>query len=351
LFGSVNFLISVLGGAPNEFTWMWPFVGGHLASVSALASASVGELATTLGVATGVPVLGQMVPGSAFLNQLNSPLNLAREAGAVAQRVGLVFVARDYWRGGIAVALRPEWQDTVAETTQLAIVFFDAAAAYLRAHYPPWNSTAQTLLNVFQDAASTLRQLDPFWCWAVTNDWSCATSHDGVVATPSQYFPGGVNLGFYGPAHIREIASSPDILRDVFTNVLRVQLRQGGALPPAPSGGGPGPWALVAGQRLSPGTQIQSANGHYALRYQTDGNLVIYSSSGAAVWASHTHGHSAGSVEMHGDGNLVIYNAYGQPLWASGTASFPGSYASIQDDGYLVIFDQAGVPIWWSGGQ
>jgi pimeloyl-ACP methyl ester carboxylesterase len=351
IFGSVNFLISILGGAPNEFTWMWPFVAAQLGGVASITSSSVAELAATLGVATGVPVLGQMAPGSAYLNQLNSPPNLAREANAVAQRVGLVFVARDYWRAGIAVALRPEWQDSVAQTTQTAIVIFDAAAAYLQATYPPWNSTAQTLLNVFQDVAAKLRQLDQTWCWAVTNDASCATSHDGVVATPAQFFPGGVNLGFYGPAHIREIASSPDILRDVFTSVLRIQLRTAGSssAPTAPSG--PGSWSLVPGQRLLPDRELASPSGIYVLRYQSDGNLVIYQRGGGPVWSASTAGQPAGHVEMHGDGNLVMYNAFSQPVWASGTWGFPGAYASILDDGHLVVVDTSGVPIWWSGGE
>jgi pimeloyl-ACP methyl ester carboxylesterase len=351
LFGSVNFLISILGGAPNEFTWMWPFLAGHLGGVAALSSSSVVELAATLGVATGVPVLGQMAPDSAYLHQLNSPPNRAREANTVAQRVGLVFVAREYWKAGIAVALRPEAQESVAQNTQIAIVMFDAAIAYLRSSYPPWNSTAQTMISVFQQASSTLRQLDQTWCWAVTNDVSCATSHDGVVATPAQFFPGGVNLGFYGPAHIREIAWSPDVLRDVFTNILRVQLRTGGspATPTAPSG--PGSWSLVPGQRLLPDRELASPGGAYVLRYQSDGNLVIYQRGGGPVWSASTAGQPAGHVEMHGDGNLVMYNAFGQPVWASGTWGFPGAYASVLDDGHVVIIDGSGVPIWWSGGE
>jgi len=349
VFGSVNFLISVLGGAPNEFTWMWPFLASHLTGVSAIASTSVAELAATLGLTTGVPVLGQMAPGSLYLSQLNSDANLTREANAVAQRVGLVFVARDYWRAGIAVALRPEAQDTVAQTTQGAIVMFDAAAAYLRT-YPPWNANAQMLLGVFQDVSSLLRRMDQTWCWAVTNDVSCATSHDGVVATPAQYFPRGTNLGFYGPAHIREIASSPDVLRDVFTNVLRIQLRAGTATTPA-GPAGPGAWSLTAWQRLLPERELVSASGSYRLRYQSDGNLVIYRSDGVPVWAAGTDGQPAGHVEMQGDGNLVIYNAFSQPIWASGTDGFPGAYASILDDGHLVIVDASNVPIWWSGGE
>jgi hypothetical protein len=263
----------------------------------------------------------------------------------------MVFVAREYWRAGIAVAVAPEYQDYVAETTQLAIVVFDAAAAYLRGTYPPWNSTAQTLLNAFQFASARLRELDPFWCWAVTNDFSCATSHDGVVSTPAQFFPQATNLGYIGPAHIREIASSPELLRKVFVDVLRIQPRTAASssTPTAPTG--PGAWSLIAGARLLPERELASQGGSYVLRYQSDGNLVIYQRGGGPVWSANTVGQSAGHLEMQADGNLVMYNAFSQPVWASATWGFPGAYASILDDGHLVIVDTSAVPIWWSGGE
>jgi hypothetical protein len=170
-----------------------------------------------------------------------------------------------------------------------------------------------------------------------------------VVATPAQYFPGGTNVGFYGPAHIREIASSPTLLRDVFVQHLRVQLREGGP-PPPPPGGGPGPASLRPGERLYPGSEIRSANGAYQLRYQADGNLVVYGPSGP-IWNSATHGTSAGHLEMQWDGNLVLYDGASQPVWASGTAGFPNAYLTVENAGHLVINDVGNVTIWWSGGQ
>jgi pimeloyl-ACP methyl ester carboxylesterase len=349
LFDHVNLITAVLSGEPNEFTWMWPFLAGQVGWTAGLAATTIGELATTLGITLAAPVLGQMVPGSAFLSQLNGPPNLIREAAAIQQRVGMVFVARDYWNAGVAVALRPEWQDSVAQNKQIAITLLDAGAAYVRGHYPPWNQTAPRLVQAFESASRALREMDPFWCWAVTNDRSCATSHDGVVATPAQYFPGGTNVGFYGPAHIREIASSPTLLRDVFVQHLRVQLREGGP-PPPPPGGGPGPASLRPGERLYPGSEIRSANGAYQLRYQADGNLVVYGPSGP-IWNSATHGTSAGHLEMQWDGNLVLYDGASQPVWASGTAGFPNAYLTVENAGHLVINDVGNVTIWWSGGQ
>ena len=52
-----------------------------------------------------------------------------------------------------------------------------------------------------------------------------------------------------------------------------------------------------------------SADGAVALRYQSDGNLVLYGSGGAVLWDTGTWGTSAGRAEMQTDGNFVIYDA------------------------------------------
>ena len=351
LFGSVNFLVSILSGAPNEFSWMWPFVAAHMVAWPRLPPRASPNSQRLWASPRACQYSVRCQARSDFIRQLNGPPNLAREASAVAQRVGLVFVARDYWRAGIAVAVRPEYQDSVAQTTQIAIVIFDAAAAYLR-QLPTMEQYGADVAQCFPgrrcEAAATRpcpgagRSPTTPAVRYHTTAWS--STHRAVL-------PGRHKPGVHGPAHVREIASSPDILRDVFTNVLRVQLRTGGSssTPTAPSG--PGSWSLVPGQRLLPDCELASPSGTYVLRYQSDGNLVIYQRGGGPVWAASTEGQPAGHVEMQGDGNLVMYNAFGQPVWASDTWGFPGAYASILDDGHLVIVDGSGVPIWWSGGE
>jgi hypothetical protein len=54
---------------------------------------------------------------------------------------------------------------------------------------------------------------------------------------------------------------------------------------------------------------------------QADGNLVLYSPSGDAVWASGTDGNSGASVVLQDDRNLVIYGADLGLLWATDTSS------------------------------
>jgi D-mannose binding lectin len=56
------------------------------------------------------------------------------------------------------------------------------------------------------------------------------------------------------------------------------------------------------------------------LRMQTDGNLVMYTSKGKVIWASHTRGTgSRNSLHVLNNGNLVIDTASGKPVWSSRT--------------------------------
>lgn len=130
------------------------------------------------------------------------------------------------------------------------------------------------------------------------------------------------------------------------------------------------------------------------LTFQTDGNLVLRNSSGAAVWATNTHGPTAASsltvyndgqviaagtngtarwrsnpapygptasitgvltspnalytATMQTDGNLVVRSLKGgvsHPIWSSGTAGHPGSDLVLQSDGNLVIY-HGWTPVW-----
>jgi hypothetical protein len=56
------------------------------------------------------------------------------------------------------------------------------------------------------------------------------------------------------------------------------------------------------------------------LRFQPDGNLVVYSSSNVALWASSTCCNSAiTGFAVQGDGNLVLYTSSGGVAWTSNT--------------------------------
>jgi hypothetical protein len=104
---------------------------------------------------------------------------------------------------------------------------------------------------------------------------------------------------------------------------------------------------LLPGQWLVPG-QFLLSNG-YKFWMQTDGNLVLYTSTNRVLWASNTGGTSVDRVIMQTDGNLVIYSTAGPYLWASNTGGGglnANSYLIDQTDGNVVIYRANGTSSW-----
>jgi hypothetical protein len=99
----------------------------------------------------------------------------------------------------------------------------------------------------------------------------------------------------------------------------------------------------VTGQRLR---ILTSGNGRFTFTYQDDGNLVLYSDGGTALWSAGTSG--AGQAVLQGDGNFVVYDHSGQPVWNTGTAG-RGDRLIVQDDGNVVLYDAAGSAVWNTG--
>lgn len=94
---------------------------------------------------------------------------------------------------------------------------------------------------------------------------------------------------------------------------------------------------LANGKTLARGATLSSLDGRFRFIHQTDGNVVLYSPSGA-VWASNTGGRATTGLVMQGDGNLVLYNG-GSAVWATGTTGGSTSYLAIQNDGNVVIYN------------
>ena len=102
--------------------------------------------------------------------------------------------------------------------------------------------------------------------------------------------------------------------------------------------------SLGPGEVLLPNETVVSPNGRYELRYQTDGNLVLYD-EGFPLWASETTGSTLGVVIMQRDGNLVVYDGSNTPIWASGTSGRSGAFLAVQDDSNAVIYLNR-EPVW-----
>jgi len=100
------------------------------------------------------------------------------------------------------------------------------------------------------------------------------------------------------------------------------------------------------GLQLDPGQSLSSPDGRLRLVMQLDGNLVLYTPTGHAAWASNTRGHTGVYALMQLDGNLVLYEPSGRALWATATEGHPGAYLAVQNDGNLVVYSSVGWPLW-----
>jgi hypothetical protein len=105
------------------------------------------------------------------------------------------------------------------------------------------------------------------------------------------------------------------------------------------------PTELASGQALNTDESLVSDNGLYRLTLQGDGNLVLYSPSGA-LWASWTMGKGATRLFNQSDGNLVLYTASWRPVWDSKTNGHGLSRLVNQDDGNLVSYTATQQPTW-----
>lgn len=98
------------------------------------------------------------------------------------------------------------------------------------------------------------------------------------------------------------------------------------------------------GIRLNAGQSITSPNGVYTLIMQTDGNLVLRTAT-TALWASNTV--STGSfMKFQGEGNLVVYSSSNAAVWASSGGGYPCARLQLQNDGNLVIVSGDNVAVW-----
>jgi hypothetical protein len=95
---------------------------------------------------------------------------------------------------------------------------------------------------------------------------------------------------------------------------------------------------------------VFSPNGQFELKYQNDGNLVLYEGASARwainCWPNCIDIGGANNAKMQYDGNFVVYNASGIPVWASGTDGNPGAYLAVHDDGRLIVYSAGGAVLW-----
>lgn len=103
---------------------------------------------------------------------------------------------------------------------------------------------------------------------------------------------------------------------------------------------------LRRGETLTAGHSRLSHNRKFRLVMQTDGNLVLVEGK-KVLWNSRTGGHSGSSFSFQSNGNLVVHSVKGTALWQSKTHGTM-TRLLVQDDGNLVLY-KGKKAVWNSG--
>jgi len=93
---------------------------------------------------------------------------------------------------------------------------------------------------------------------------------------------------------------------------------------------------LRPGQTLGSGGQLRTADGLVLLTLQSQGDLVL-TRSGSQVWRSNTAANPGARLVMQTDGNLVLRSTSGRALWNSGTPSHPGAGMGLVTNGSFTV--------------
>jgi hypothetical protein len=109
---------------------------------------------------------------------------------------------------------------------------------------------------------------------------------------------------------------------------------------------------LLSGGTLTAGQTLTSADGHFELAMQSDGNLVLFvinaGASPRAVWSTGTSGDIGDHAVLQSNGNLVLLDANGQTIWSDNKAAAGCVNLKVQGDGNLVLYTAASA--YWATG-
>jgi pimeloyl-ACP methyl ester carboxylesterase len=186
------------------------------------------RVVSAIALDTALPVTMQMMPGSPYLSSLNGPGNLAREAGNIPGRVGVVSTAHNFYWGGILRAAFPDEGDTLYYLRESMRIGLESYAAYIYAHAPYQDWWAFEIADGMMFAALYLRYMDDAWCRSVSVVGAdLCYANDTIVPQWSQVYPGGVFLdtGWSGPAHTQQARMSDAYLERALTTFVGVGQR------------------------------------------------------------------------------------------------------------------------------
>ncbi|WIB65313.1 hypothetical protein [Curtobacterium sp. MCBD17_040] len=101
----------------------------------------------------------------------------------------------------------------------------------------------------------------------------------------------------------------------------------------------PGADTLTQNGVLTAGQSLWDTAKRRELIVQADGNVVVYKDKKAA-WSTRTNGKGGTKLTLQSDGNLVLYTKAGKAIWSTGTYRLSGSGMKLtqQADGNLVLY-------------
>jgi hypothetical protein len=109
---------------------------------------------------------------------------------------------------------------------------------------------------------------------------------------------------------------------------------------------------LGVNQSIKAGQYLLSSDGSYKLNLSSNGFLDVINSSGSDVWSPNTEQTGSGNfLVLQSDGNLVLYTSSNQPIWNAATYGRGGTQLVMQTDGNLVLYTSSNTPVWssWYG--
>ncbi|HSW80598.1 MAG TPA: PA14 domain-containing protein, partial [Candidatus Saccharimonadales bacterium] len=108
-------------------------------------------------------------------------------------------------------------------------------------------------------------------------------------------------------------------------------------------------WTIPNNTTLAKGSSLWSPDHRYELRFQTDGNVVLYDGA-TAKWSTNTGGQADTTFIVQTDGNLVLYNN-STAIWNTGTGgnlgAGPSTYLVVQNDCNVVLYNNTGA-VWYA---
>jgi hypothetical protein len=182
-----------------------------------------------------------------------------------------------------------------------------------------WDASSPTLsYSIYRDGAT-----DPIYTMSVA---STAWQQPSITYT-DPLVPAG--------SHTYDL-----VVRDPAANQVRVSTAFVAGAVPTRS-------VLANGAQLDAGPGLTSPNGSYQAMLDATGSLSVTATAGTSVWKSPAAGAGA-HLLMQSDGNLVLYSSSWTAVWNTATWGNPNDDLALRDDGTLAVLNPTGPPLWVS---